>query len=129
MEKINSADFYLVDLSYLKEVTEDSPASMLEFINVFVEVVPLELEHMRSLIKKQAFIELKVAVHKLKPKYHYVGVTALDVCLAQLEEKIQRGEWCACLSIFEAAAFTTHAVILELQEVKENLHRSLQIFV
>jgi HPt (histidine-containing phosphotransfer) domain-containing protein len=129
MEKTNSADFYLVDLHYLKEVTEDSPASMLEIINVFVEVVPLELEHIRCLIEKQAFIEFKVAVHKLKPKYHYVGVTALDAYLAQLEEKIQGREWTTCLAIFEEAAYTTNAVILELHQVKDTLHRSLQIFV
>jgi hypothetical protein len=58
-----------------------------------------------------------------------VGVTALDAYLAQLEEKIQGREWTTCLAIFEEAAYTTNAVILELHQVKDTLHRSLQIFV
>ncbi len=129
MKKTNSADFYLVDLHYLKEITEDTPASMLEIIDVFVKVVPLELKQIRRLITKQAAGEFEIAIHKLKPKFHYVGVTALDACLAALEEKVGERDWMACQRVFEEAEYTTNAVILELHKVKNNMHLSLQPMV
>ena len=127
MKKTNSANFYLVDLHYLKEITENTPASMLEIIDVFVKVVPSELKQIRHLITKQAVGEFEIAIHKLKPKFHYVGVTALDACMAALEEKMREREWAACRGVFEEAERATNAVILELQKVKDNLHQSLHI--
>ena len=129
MKKTNSADFYLVDLHYLQEITENSPASMLEIISMFVKVVPLELKQIRRLTEKKAIDEFEIAVHKLKPKYHYVGVTALDKCLTDLEEAIREKKWAACRAVLEKTEYTTNAVISELCKVKENLHKSLQTVV
>ena len=129
MERKKSAIFCTINLQYLEEITNASPTSMLEIIDVFLKVVPIELDRIRTLIKQRAVNELSVAIHKLGPKYHYVGITDLDKTLAQMEKKIRGGELAACLADLEAIEHTTHAATKELQMVKENLHRELQLLV
>lgn len=129
MERNHSAIFCMVNLHYLEEITDASPTSMLEIINVFLKIVPVELERIRTLIEQQKVSELSVAIHKLRPKYHYVGVCELNEPLAQMQEKIPTGELSDCMHILEKVERTTFAAIDELQKVKESLHRELQITV
>lgn len=119
----------MVNLRYLKEITDASPTSMLEIIDVFLKAVPAELEHIRTLIEQGAVDELSVAIHKLGPKYHYVGITDLNETLAQMEEKIQKDELSACLNDLAEIEGTTNTAIQELQKVKKNLRHELQMFV
>lgn len=126
MERKKSAIFFKINLDYLEEVTDASPASMLEIIDVFLRTVPTELNRIRTLIEQRAVNELSVAVHKLGPKYHYVGITDLNEILTQMEKKIKGGELPACWADLEEIERITNAAIMELYAVKENLHRELQ---
>lgn len=129
MERKKSAIFCKINLDYLEEVTDASPTSMLEIIDVFLRVVPMELDRIRTLIEQQNTNELSVAIHKLGPKYHYVGITDLNETLVQIEKKIQEKELPACLDDLKEIEHTTNAAIKELHVVKEDLHRELQLLV
>lgn len=126
MKREKSAIFNKVSLLYLEEITDASPASMLEIIDAFLTIVPEELNRIQLLIKQQSIDELNVAIHKLGPKYHYVGLTSLHETIALMQQKIQGGEVSDCLADLEEIEITTEVVIKDLHRIKEKLHRELQ---
>jgi len=126
MKSESSAIFSRVNLYYLEEVTGGSPAALLEIINIFLRDVPLELSRIKTLIKQQRVDKLSVAIHKLAPKFHYVGIADMYETLVQMEQNVQVNGLTSCWEDVEEIERKTIAVINELQQVKVNLHRKLE---
>ncbi len=71
-----------LNLEYLKEITSDDPALLIEMLNVCIQNTPPQLLYLQETMKAQDWPELKAIAHKLKST---VGVVGLDECLPILK--------------------------------------------
>ena len=64
-----------VDLTYLKQLTKENPALMLEMISLFLEQTPKNVSAMTTGLNEKDWSSLRSAVHKLIPSFYIMGIT------------------------------------------------------
>lgn len=64
-----------VDLTYLKQLTKENPALMLEMISLFLEQTPKNISAMTTSLDEKDWSSLRSAVHKLIPSFYIMGIT------------------------------------------------------
>ena len=62
-----------LDLSYLSEMSGDSPEFMIEMIDMFKQQTPIYLEDLKNAIEAQDWSRTASCAHKMKPTFAYVG--------------------------------------------------------
>jgi len=62
-----------LDLSYLSEMSGDSPEFMIEMIDMFKQQTPIYLDDLKNAIDAQDWSRAASCAHKMKPTFAYVG--------------------------------------------------------
>ena len=62
-----------LDLSYLSEMSGDSPEFMIEMIDMFKQQTPIYLDDLKNAIDAQDWSRTASCAHKMKPTFSYVG--------------------------------------------------------
>jgi HPt (histidine-containing phosphotransfer) domain-containing protein len=62
-----------LDLSYLSEMSGDSPEFMIEMIDMFKQQTPIYLDDLKSAIDAQDWARAASSAHKMKPTFAYIG--------------------------------------------------------
>lgn len=62
-----------LDLSYLSEMSGDSPEFMIEMIDMFKQQTPIYLGDLKDAIDAQDWPRAASSAHKMKPTFAYVG--------------------------------------------------------
>jgi HPt (histidine-containing phosphotransfer) domain-containing protein len=62
-----------LDLSYLSEMSGDSPEFMIEMIDMFKQQTPIYLDDLKKAIDAQDWSRTASCAHKMKPTFAYVG--------------------------------------------------------
>ena len=79
-----------VNLDYLREITGNDPALMVDLIDTFIQQVPREIAKMKTALRQKDWPALYLAIHKSRPNFKYVGVQAVQGLLDQLEQDVER---------------------------------------
>ena len=111
-----------VSLNYLREITGNDPALMVDLIDTFIQQVPREITKMKKALREKDWPALYLAVHKSKPNFNYVGVRSIQGMLDQFEHEVeQRTNQSAYQQrIKELEAFTKQ-IVPALEAEKKNL--------
>jgi PAS domain S-box-containing protein len=75
----------LIDLTYLKMISGDSPEFEAEMIELFLQQTPAELQRLEQAVADQNHALVREVAHKLKSSYSLVGI--LEDGLVQLLER------------------------------------------
>lgn len=62
-----------LDLSYLKEMSGDSPEFIIEMIDLFKTQTPLYIAELENAIVSEDWDRVAASSHKIKPTFTYVG--------------------------------------------------------
>ena len=62
-----------LDLSYLREMSGDSPEFIIEMIDLFKVQTPLYMAELEQAITEQEWDKVAASAHKIKPTFTYVG--------------------------------------------------------
>ncbi|WP_199117522.1 Hpt domain-containing protein [Pedobacter sp. ASV28] len=62
-----------LDLSYLKEMSGDSPEFMIEMLDTLVEQIPVYMEDLQRAVDARDWKATSEFAHKVKPTFYYVG--------------------------------------------------------
>ena len=79
-----------VDLTYLRNITDNNPTLMVDLIDTFIRQVPREIAKMKTALQKKDWSALYLAVHKSKPNFNYVGVQSIQGMLNQFERDVEQ---------------------------------------
>ena len=79
-----------VNLDYLREITANDPALMIDLIDTFIQQVPREIAKMKTALRQEDWPALYLAVHKSKPNFNYVGVESVQGMLDQFERDVKQ---------------------------------------
>ena len=62
-----------LDLSYLSEMSGDSPEFMIEMIDMFKQQTPVYVAELKDAVSKADWKNVSGIAHKIKPTFAYIG--------------------------------------------------------
>lgn len=75
----------LIDLTFLKEFCNDDHEKMANYIHLFLESAPEQMEAMKSLASSGNWPAVKTAAHTLKPQLAFIGAVNLSPLIEKIE--------------------------------------------
>lgn len=88
-QKVEIPLSHKIDLSYLKNISNNNKKFIEEMIEAFLKSIPKSIEEMRTHLSTDNFVELGRAVHKIKPSLTLMGLQELKDLAVDIEEKIK----------------------------------------
>jgi signal transduction histidine kinase/CheY-like chemotaxis protein/HPt (histidine-containing phosphotransfer) domain-containing protein len=96
-----AADTYLwasandiLDLSFIRDFTEDDTTQMNYFIQKFITNAPKELLYIQEALSANEYEQLRKAVHTFKPQVEFVGIIAATNTIKEYEKAIiEQKDW------------------------------------
>lgn len=74
-----------LDLSYLRESTDNDPRLMKQIIEVFLQQTPVSIERIEAAFQNKDWNDLKKTAHKMKPTFEYVGIKNLRNLVSEVQ--------------------------------------------
>ena len=119
-EKIS--DNVLIDLNYLRDLSEGNEDFIVEMLAIFLRNIPTELLALETAITKEDFAEIKALSHKMQSSANIVGVAFLASLLSQMEQKSKAQEKLAdIVMLFKTIQPLFQQVIIEVEAERLNL--------
>lgn len=85
-----AADLRMIRLDYLRSVTGNDEAQMIELMDIFLDDVPPAIEQMESLCRGLEWPALKALAHKTKANFRYIGAERLFQLTDTIEQFARR---------------------------------------
>ena len=76
----------LVDLSYLKKISDGDKSFIKEMIETFIKNAPEDIMKLKALMKRSNWDEIAQLAHKIKPALKFMGIKAASEHILEIEE-------------------------------------------
>lgn len=81
----------ITNLTFLKEMSDDSDSFVNDFIILFLQNAPESLQSMQNHSKNKNWEQLRQVVHKIKPSLNYIGLKEIYTLSATVEDYCRQG--------------------------------------
>ncbi|MBA3648159.1 MAG: Hpt domain-containing protein [Chitinophagales bacterium] len=78
----------LVNLQFLREFCHNDQNKMVNYIHMFLESAPEQLELIKKHTTSGNWNGVKAAAHSLKPQVVFMGMSSIEPILARIEDNI-----------------------------------------
>jgi CheY-like chemotaxis protein/HPt (histidine-containing phosphotransfer) domain-containing protein len=82
--KFTSIDRY-TDMHFLKELSDNNDQFYKDFLIMFLTNIPIAISSIKKSFETENWENLKLAAHKVKPSFNYVGLKELNTLAAKIE--------------------------------------------
>jgi len=82
----------IIDLSFLKEISDNNDEFFVEFIQMFLANTPKSISEIEDAIPTSNWEAIRMASHKAKPSFNYVGLKECSSLTAKIEELAKKKE-------------------------------------
>jgi HPt (histidine-containing phosphotransfer) domain-containing protein len=82
--------YQYINLSFLRHFAANKKEIMKMLIEIYLEVVPVEVEKMEKHIAEKNWKQVRVSAHTLKPQLSYMGIQKLEPVILAIEENAQQ---------------------------------------
>ncbi|MEQ8304738.1 MAG: ATP-binding protein [Cyclobacteriaceae bacterium] len=89
----------LIDLTYLKKVSNNDKGFITEIVRSFLDSTPKTLQEIKSQMKSEDWVKLEKEVHKIKPTLVMIGLHHLRELAVQIEKEVTDGPTPKTISI------------------------------
>jgi HPt (histidine-containing phosphotransfer) domain-containing protein len=115
-----------LNLSYLKEMSGDSPDFMIEMLEAFLKQTPLYMADLAQAIANEDWKATSAFAHKIKPTFYYVGREDAKEHMQVIERNARELTNIESIpaDFAEAQAFVDRLYI-QLEEAREMLKKQL----
>jgi PAS domain S-box-containing protein len=102
----------MVDLSYLRKVSNNNEQFIKEIVSAFLESMPTTVSDIKAQLEKKDWDQLAKVVHKIKPTITLMGIHHLKDKIILLEKEARNGqdETTILTLASEVNKFLTHAI-------------------
>ena len=102
----------MVDLSYLRKVSNNNEQFIKEIVSAFLESMPMTVSDIKAQLEKKDWDQLAKVVHKIKPTITLMGIHHLKDKIILLEKEARNGqdETTILTLASEVNKFLTHAI-------------------
>ena len=77
---------HLIDLTFLREFCKDDREKMANYIHIFLESAPEQMEEIKIKAGLGNWSAVKAAAHALKPQVKFMGLAAVQPMIEQIEQ-------------------------------------------
>jgi len=117
----------LVDLTYLRKVSNSDPEFMAKMIGVFVEQTPTLLNAIKESAAKKDWTELKNILHRIKPSIAFMGISELGLDIGIMEKLIAEDQSPEpIMELYNKVEAICSAATEELQAEKKKLEEKIK---
>jgi HPt (histidine-containing phosphotransfer) domain-containing protein len=78
-------DFKLINLGFLREFCHDDRGKIVNYIHMFLESAPEQMELMKKNAAAKNWKALKTAAHSLKPQIAFMGISSAGPLIEKIE--------------------------------------------
>ncbi len=115
-----------LDLSYLSDMSGDSPEFMVEMIDMFKLQTPIYIAELKQAIADQNWTQVYNCAHKVKPTFAYIGREDAKDHMQLIEHHARDGKDLAIIpSLFEEISAFIPILEVQLDEAKEVLEKRI----
>lgn len=82
----------VIELSFLRSISENNEQFFREFIQMFLTNTPKTIEEIETAIHAKNWEKIRMAAHKIKPSFNYVGLKEQNLQAAKIEELAKKKE-------------------------------------
>jgi HPt (histidine-containing phosphotransfer) domain-containing protein len=112
----------IIDLIYLREVSDNSSEFMIEMIEIFQAQTPGYVDQLEAALKVEEWIRVAEMAHKIKPTLTFMGVEPARVVMASIETRARNGvDFEGIKSDFEDLKEIFRIIYLKLEDKKKEL--------
>ena len=101
-----NSDNQIIDLSFLKKMSNDNHDFIKEIIIAFIDGMPSSIDDMKTQNDSQQWSQLSGTAHKIKPSVKLMGITVMHELVTELEEIIVQTDKSRIGTLIEQ--FSTH---------------------
>lgn len=76
----------LIDLTFLREFCKDDHEKMANYIHLFLESAPEQMEMIKRNAKSGNWLGVKTAAHSLKPQLAFIGAITVPPLIEKIEK-------------------------------------------
>lgn len=110
----------MVDLSFLEKFTKGDIAKMTKYISMYLKMAPATFERMQQNIKDEAWQELAINAHSLKPQVDYMGIIELKGVIVEIENKAKNKQFHDLENLYKKASGIHKESVVYLQKFITN---------
>jgi HPt (histidine-containing phosphotransfer) domain-containing protein len=115
-----------LDLSYLREMSGDSPEFIIEMIDLFKSQTPIYLSELEDAIAQKDWDKVAASAHKMKPTFTYVGREDVKDHLQGMEQGArEKSDMQALASAFEEVRLFMGTLYAQLDAAKADLQKQI----
>lgn len=85
-------DYQVINVEFLRSFTQNNPAKISKYINMFLHSAPDTLKQMKTQLQAGDFNGLKTTAHSLKPQLAYMGIDSVKESILRIEEYAESGK-------------------------------------
>lgn len=114
--------FYIIDLHYLRQITNNQTELLIDLMDTFVQQAPLAVKKIRQAWEDNNTALLNRTVHKAKPSFQYIGAAKAEQLLVQLDNCAEEPEQMdSCGSVIQQLEKLTQQTIAQLKQSREQI--------
>jgi HPt (histidine-containing phosphotransfer) domain-containing protein len=115
-----------LDLSYLREMSGDSPEFIIEMIDLFKSQTPIYMAELADAIGQQDWGKIASSAHKMKPTFTYVGRDDVKDHLQDIEAGARdKVDMQKLASAFEEVRLFINTLYAQLDDARAELQKQI----
>jgi HPt (histidine-containing phosphotransfer) domain-containing protein len=115
-----------LDLSYLREMSGDSPEFIIEMIDLFKSQTPIYLSELEDAIAQKDWDKVASSAHKMKPTFTYVGREDVKDHLQGIEQGARdKSDMQGLAAAFEEVRLFMGTLYAQLDDAKADYQKKL----
>jgi len=115
-----------LDLSYLREMSGDSPEFIIEMIDLFKSQTPIYMSELEDAIAEKNWDKIASSAHKMKPTFTYVGREDVKDHMQDIEQAARdKSDMQQLAGAFEEVRLFIGTLYNQLDEAKADLQKKL----
>ena len=115
------ASYPLVDLTYLRQITDNTSETMIDLMNTFTLEAPTAIQKINQAWQDNDWEQLRKLVHKAKPSFQYIGSAPITRILDHLESEAQPINSPAYQAMIHQLAEKTQQAIVQVEQQLQKL--------
>jgi HPt (histidine-containing phosphotransfer) domain-containing protein len=115
-----------LDLSYLKDMSGDSPEFIIEMIDLFKSQTPIYMSELKEAIVAKDYDKIASGAHKMKPTFTYVGREDVKDHLQDIEHGArEKYDMQQLTTAFDEVQLFIGTLYAQLDDAKSELQKRL----
>lgn len=124
IHKLNTPGKKIVDLSYLRKISDNNTNFIVDMISSFIDQMPGDINKIKIAARQGNWEEVANIAHKIKPSITFMGIDSIKGCISDIQELAQSGKTDSLEGLINEVDVITKSAFDELRKEIEQFSSS-----